>query len=172
MHSLASTESSHRPPRPPSSASRRQPSSRPTSSLSTRLPTSASTIVPHPASSASVRPHSRLTQRPQSRLARANHQRLTELCEDLVRGVIGDADQDKFREQVAYAARSPSAEGMTLNKAGIVLGEAEVDRMIHGSERCFVLITCFWIFLSDTFRKHEFSPEMLSQTLFKYPAGC
>ncbi|PBK73163.1 hypothetical protein ARMSODRAFT_972665 [Armillaria solidipes] len=154
MHPSASAESSHRPPRPPSSASRRQPSSRPVSSLSTRLPTSASTVVPRPASSASVQPHSRLTQRPQSRLARANHQRLTELCEDLVRGVIGDVDQNKFREQVAYAARSLSAEGMTLNKAGIVLGEAEVDRMIH------------------TFRKRESSPEMLSQTLFKYLAGC
>ncbi|KAK0453073.1 Spc98 family-domain-containing protein [Armillaria borealis] len=76
---MASAESSHRPPRPSSSASRRQPSSRPTSSLSARLPT----VVPH-------------------------------------------------REQVAYAARSLSAEGMTLNKAGIVLGEAEVDRMIRG----------------------------------------
>ncbi|SJL01420.1 uncharacterized protein ARMOST_04742 [Armillaria ostoyae] len=150
MHPSASAESSHRPPRPPSSASRRQLSSRPTSSLSTRLPTSASTVVPRPASSASVPPHSRLTQRPQSRLARANHQRLTELCEDLVRGVIGDVD----REQVTYAARSLSTEGMTLNKAGIVLGEAEVDRMIHTS------------------RKRKFSPEMLSQTLFKYPAGC
>ncbi|KAK0453067.1 hypothetical protein EV421DRAFT_648340 [Armillaria borealis] len=124
MHPSASAESSHRPPRPPSSASRRQLSSRPTSSLSTRPPT----VVPRPASSASVRPHSRLTQRPQSRLARANHQRLTELCENLVRGVIGDVD----REQVAYAARSLSAKGMTLNKAGIVLGETEVDRMIRG----------------------------------------
>ncbi|KAK0467793.1 Spc98 family-domain-containing protein [Desarmillaria tabescens] len=132
MHPSASTESSHRLPRPPSSASRRQPPSRPTSSLSTRPPTSASTVVPRPASSASVRPHSRLTQRPQSRLARANHQRLTGLCEDLVRGIIGNTDQDEFREQVAYATRSLSAEGMTLNKVGIVLGETEVDRMIRG----------------------------------------
>ncbi|KAK0498251.1 Spc98 family-domain-containing protein [Armillaria luteobubalina] len=132
MHPSASAESSHRPLRPQSSASRRQPLSRPTSSLSTRPPTSASTVIPRPASSASVRPHSRLTQRPQSRLARANHQRLTGLCEDLVRGVIGDADQDKFRDQVAYATRALSAEGTTLNKAGISLGEEEVARMIRG----------------------------------------
>ncbi|KAK0206027.1 Spc98 family-domain-containing protein [Desarmillaria ectypa] len=132
MHPSASTESSHRPPRPPSSVSRRQPPSRPTSSLSTRPPASATTVVPRPASGASVRPNSRLTQRPQSRLARANYQRLTGLCEDLVRGVVGDADQDEFREQVAYATRSLSAEGMTLNKAGITLGEEEVDRMIRG----------------------------------------
>ncbi|KAG7446033.1 uncharacterized protein BT62DRAFT_950010 [Guyanagaster necrorhizus] len=125
-------ESAHRPPRPPSSSSRRQPPSRPTSSLSTRCPTSVNTVIPRPASSASVRPHSRLTQRPQSRLARAHHQRLTGLCEDLVRGVIGDADQDEFREQVAYATRSLSAEGTTLSKAGVILGEEEVDRMIRG----------------------------------------
>ncbi|KIY72852.1 hypothetical protein CYLTODRAFT_417629 [Cylindrobasidium torrendii FP15055 ss-10] len=87
---------------------------------------------PRPGSSASVRPGSRAAQRPQSRLMQANRLKLTNLCEQLVRGIQGDENEDEYHAAIDYSVRTLSLEGMMLNKYGVVQDRTQVDARLRG----------------------------------------
>ncbi|KAF9026563.1 hypothetical protein BDZ89DRAFT_1134747 [Hymenopellis radicata] len=135
-------------PRPASAASRRPVSSvtpratptqtvRPSSSQSIHHPYSG-TIRPsssqgiRPSTSQGIRPISRLTARPQSRQLRANHLKIVSLCEQLVRNLQGDEDETEYHSSIDYATRSLSLEGTMLNKVGVTIEQAAVDRTMRG----------------------------------------
>lgn len=79
-----------------------------------------------------MRPISRLTNRPQSRQLRANHLKLVSLCEQLVRNIKGDEDEEEFRASSDYVMKALSVEGTTLSKAGIGLDQKTADKMMRG----------------------------------------
>ncbi|KAF9021849.1 hypothetical protein BDZ89DRAFT_1198266 [Hymenopellis radicata] len=79
-----------------------------------------------------MRPISRLNARPQSRQLRANHLKIVSLCEQLVRDLQGDEDETEYHSSIDYATRSLSLEGTMLNKVGVTIEQAAVDRTMRG----------------------------------------
>ncbi|KAF8991906.1 hypothetical protein BDZ89DRAFT_1151313 [Hymenopellis radicata] len=84
-----------------------------------------------------MRPISRLTARPQSRQLRANHLKIVSLCEQLVRNLQGDEDETEYHSSIDYATRSLSLEGTMLNKVGVTIEQAAVDRTMHALETSY-----------------------------------
>jgi hypothetical protein len=75
---------------------------------------------------------SRLTKRPQSRQIQANYLKLVSLCEQLVRNLHGDEEEEEYRASVDYATRSLSVEGTTLNKVGVAIDQSAADKTMRG----------------------------------------
>lgn len=62
----------------------------------------------------------------------ANRLKLANLCEQLVRSIQGDENEDEYHAAIDYSARTLSLEGMMLNKYGVVQDRAQIDARLRG----------------------------------------
>lgn len=102
---------------------------------SLRPPSSSSSVasVARPASSASIRPTSRASYRPKSRQQKLTNAKLLPFCEDVVRRVLGEPDDEteaRYHELVDWSVKQLGMEG--ASKAAVVLDTQNVDKMVRG----------------------------------------